>query len=794
MIPILFPKSETAFTNNGLGRLSDCISCEVVEERNGVYECEFTYPITGAHYSDIKEGYIVYVTHDEQGDRQPFVIYRRSAPMNGIVTFYAHHVSYKLNNVILKPMTAASVAQAFSRFENNSITGNPFTFWTDKASSGTLTVERPTAIRTVLGGTEGSILDVFGGGEYEFDKYLVRLYQNRGADNGVTIRYGKNLMDITAVYDTLDLYNAVVPFWMDTDGNVVYGGVVSSGKGIETVEFWTNESYAVITDENGNGIQFGYVETDVLPLDLSQEFDEQPTVEQLEARAATILNGNKPWLPKENITVDFVALWQTEEYENIAPLERVRLCDTVTVYYPALNVNVKTKVVSVTWDALLDRYSSIELGEPRTTFAEAMADANKKNTDEAFTEFAGTMDAAIKNATDLITGGMGGHIIFRYDADGKPMEMLVMDTEDESTAVHVLRINVNGIGFSANGVNGTYRSAWTLDGSFVADFITAGTMSANRIQGGTLTLGGANNGNGVLEIVNASGASIGTWDNTGINVTRGNLNMGTSSSFSIPFLSPSGSADNKITIDSTNGYQLNFDNTTTKTTLCVYNGFYNYPPASYTMGNQTYNFRIGDTASGTDWELDVNPCGVRANKTTFSNHVGTNTASIVLDMSGLYVDTQDYLFRYTPKDGRFYCSGTKSRLVGTPDYGDRLLYCYEMPSPVFGDMGEGVISDDGRCYVMIDGVFAETVTLSQYQVFLQKYGAGECYVAERNAAYFVVEGTPGLSFGWELKAKQSDFDQYRLDRPDIAPENRNNTDYGQLAAEYIEDLIGGRTA
>lgn len=131
-------------------------------------------------------------------------------------------------------------------------------------------------------------------------------------------------------------------------------------------------------------------------------------------------------------------------------------------------------------------------------------------------------------------------------------------------------------------------------------------------------------------------------------------------------------------------------------------------------------------------------------------------------------------------------AGTKSREAETEDYGSRLLYCYETASPMFGDVGEGVIGEDGKAYIAIDPIFSETVNLSQYQVFLQKYGEGEAYVSERNPSYFVVSGTAGLSFGWELKAKQKDYEQQRLD------EDRTfgaaQTAYGEYGAWHIQDV------
>lgn len=512
MIPVIFDSSETIYTSNGLGRLTDCISCLVTEERNGIYECEFTYPITGVNYEYIQEGNVIVVSHDEQKDRQPFVIYRISRPISGVVTVNAHHVSYELANVVVSPFSAVSVTDAFNSIVNHSMTPNNFTFWTDKASAGTMDVLVPTVCKSLLGGMKGSILDSFGGGEYEWDGYTVKLYADRGNDNGVTIRYGKNLTNVIAERDVLGLYNAVIPYWKDSENTVVYGGIVVGSGGILKTGIWTDENNVHITDENNTDIEFVYAVPQATTLDLSGEFENQPTVQELETRALAILNSNRPWIPKDNIKVDFVALWQTEEYENIAPLERVQLCDTVSVYYPELGVDVKTKVIKVVWDALLERYDSIELGEAQTSFAQVIT----SETTEVMEQNVSMMDAAIQHATKLITGGLGGHIVFLYDANGKPTDMLVMDTEDVSTAVNVLRINVNGIGFSSNGVAGPFNSAWTLDGAFVADWITAGTMQANRIKGGTLTLGGAGNGNGVIVVYNSSGTEIGRWDNSGM--------------------------------------------------------------------------------------------------------------------------------------------------------------------------------------------------------------------------------------------------------------------------------------
>lgn len=129
-------------------------------------------------------------------------------------------------------------------------------------------------------------------------------------------------------------------------------------------------------------------------------------------------------------------------------------------------------------------------------------------------------------------------------------------------------------------------------------------------------------------------------------------------------------------------------------------------------------------------------------------------------------------------------SGTKSRTARTKNYSDRDLYCYEMPTPIFGDLGEATIDSSGKCYVFIEDIFGETIDKSiQYQVFCQKYGNGDLWVSERNEDYFVVEGTPNLKFAWEIKCVQNGFDTLRLE-PYVAQEKEQSKEY------FMEELVG----
>lgn len=501
MIPILYNSDETQFTSNGIGRLAECTSCKVTEVRNGEYECEFTYPITGKYYDAIQPGIIISCTHDDHGDRQPFIIYSKSAPMDGRVTFNAHHKTYLLNHVALNAMTAESVAAAFDAFKQQGIPSNPFDFWTDVTTPGTFRLDVPSSVRGVLGGVSGSILDVYGG-EYEWDNMTVKLHAHRGQNSGVTIRYGKNLVDIDQNVDYADVHNAVFPYW--------YSDVEDGGGVLVTLP----ELY--VTAE-------GVTDPLITILDLSERWEEAPTVDQLRTAANAYLRNNRPWNPKENIKISFVQLWQTEDYKDVAALQRLSLCDRVNVYYPELGITVEDiEIIRTVYDVLKDRYDEMELGEARAT----LTDTVMESVDTAISKMLQrvvnftALERSIAEATEKITGGAGGVFKWKFNANGEPIELLVLDTGDESTAVNVWRWNSGGLGHSSNGYDGPYDDlAITMDGKINASAIATGTMLANYIKGGVLTLGGSGENAGELIMLDISGDRMGRWSRNGFFTT-----------------------------------------------------------------------------------------------------------------------------------------------------------------------------------------------------------------------------------------------------------------------------------
>ena len=355
MIPILYENTETAFTSNGIHRLIDCISCTVVEERNGIYECDFEYSTNGQYFDEITCGRIIGVEHDESGGIQPFDIVSYSRPINGIVTFHAVHISYRQCALTVSGTNINSLADAFTML-GNAEPSNPFTYWTDKTSSGYLASGDgiPHSVRSILGGMEGSILDAYGG-EYEWDTWTVKLWAARGSLKDFTIRYGANMTDYNEDTDYNDTYNSVIPYWVGQDAN--------------------GDPLIIIGDRQSSGHSTFNGTDRCIPLDVTDKFDANdgtPTKAQVEAEGLAYLTANNTYLPAQTLKVDFLRLSDFPEYSQFEVLQKCKLCDTINVFFPQYNVSGTFKIVKTEYDVLRDRYESLELGTLSISLATAL--------------------------------------------------------------------------------------------------------------------------------------------------------------------------------------------------------------------------------------------------------------------------------------------------------------------------------------------------------------------------------------------------------------------------------------
>lgn len=350
MIPILYENNETAFTSNGLGRLRDCISAVVTEERNSIYELDFQYPVDGANFDLIKCGRIVGVVHNDSDDVQPFDIVSMTRPINGIVTFHCVHVSYRQSKLTVSGTNINSLAGALAMLKNAQ-PSNPFNYWTNMNSTGLFPAADgvPRSVRQMLGGMEGSILDTYGG-EYEWDKWTVKLWGARGQVLDLTIRYGLNLMAYDEEIDYSETYTACIPFWVGGDNSdiVVKGNKVSTG----VVPYDGREA--------------------CIPLNLTDKFESQPTAQQLENLAANLMNTGRVFLPTQSITVEFARLQDSEDYTSYADLMQCGLCDSINVVFPMYETSARFKIVKTVYDVLAERFTKMELGSLSKTLSDAL--------------------------------------------------------------------------------------------------------------------------------------------------------------------------------------------------------------------------------------------------------------------------------------------------------------------------------------------------------------------------------------------------------------------------------------
>ena len=451
MIPVLYETMTegTVPTHYGLGPLTDCLRCEVGEERNGKYELVLEYAADGIHADDIQVNRFIMAKPNFTDNPQIFRIYKVSKTMNGKFTVNAQHISYDLSGKVISTGTAGSCTAACLLLEASA--GN-FTITTDKTVSADFVIKEPSSVRSWFGGKQGSLLDVYGTAEWYYDNYACSLKLNRGMDRGVQIRYGKNLTALSQEIDMSNLCTGVIPYYIDDETNTkVVGAKVSTG--------------LVLDVDRDQAVDFS---SDVDPESAT------PIATQLATLASNYITNNIFTRVFSSITLDFVQMGELKD--------RVDLCDTVHIFFEPLGISVALKCVATVWDVLQERYIQTTFGDSRNSIADTIV-----NQQQAIKETVDNVSTAIERATDLITGNLGGYVVMHdTNADGKPDEILIMDTEDINTAVNVIRMNQAGIGLSTTGYAGPYTTAVTSSG-IVADVITTGVLNASLIKAGVIS-------------------------------------------------------------------------------------------------------------------------------------------------------------------------------------------------------------------------------------------------------------------------------------------------------------------
>ena len=476
MIPILYEAKTSDFTGNGTGFLKDATECMVKEVRNGTFELTLKYPENGVYADKLTEDAIIKAKPNNKDNDQLFRIYKSGKTIAGVNTFYAEHISYELNsNPICQPVIEGkNPQQAIEQVLSQAAVPNNYTAWSDIQTRNSTGVDDVISVRKMLGGVEGSILDTWGG-EYQFDNFTIKLWKSRGKDTGETIRYGKNLITAEQEKNIANTVTAIFPY--------------ARYKKDETSEeeILVKLSEGIIKTPNADR----YARLKCEPVDFSDKFKDGVVItEDMLRKVATAYAQSGIDEPSISIKASFQDMNKIKGNENLATFNSIDLCDIVTVIIEKLDIDVKAKVVSYTYNVLKERAEKVEIGETRTNLTKQITAESKEQADRIIktATFSEKLEASLKqrlaDATAAITGNSGGYVVL-YPPEN-PQEIFVMDTPDTKTAKNVWRWNKAGLGHSSNGVNGPFNVAIQQDGTIIADFIGAGELDGMLIKAGTV--------------------------------------------------------------------------------------------------------------------------------------------------------------------------------------------------------------------------------------------------------------------------------------------------------------------
>ncbi len=475
MIPILYTASETDFTTNGIGLLTDAVSCTVTEERNGAYEATLIYPAKGHLAEYIAEDAIIKAKANDTDEPQLFRIYKSGKQIGSNTTWNAEHISYELtgNPVERFSISGVNAEQALNRLLAAAVFKHKYTATSNITTVNKTSIADVVSVRKALGGVEGSILDTWGG-EYHFNNYRIELLKARGTDNGVTIEYGKNLTDAKQERNIANIVTAIFP----------YAKYTPEGK--------ENAVYVSLKEKtlvHAGAADYAYKRCEIVDFSSEWESGTIITEDMLRAKAEAYLEKISTE-PDINITLSYAQLKKTKDYKNIQVMESVALCDTVTVRIDKLQIEATAKIVKAKYDSLKERYDTMEIGSVRTNLTKQLTatqqevtESIKKNQTRA-EQIKKQIEQTIVDVTAAITGNSGGYVVLYPEKN--PQEIYILDQPELSKAKNVWRWNLAGLGHSSTGVNGKFTTAITADGQIVANFITAGELTGTVLKAGTV--------------------------------------------------------------------------------------------------------------------------------------------------------------------------------------------------------------------------------------------------------------------------------------------------------------------
>ncbi len=462
---ILYKKSERQFLSNGLGRLDKhAFDDKVREELNGIYKLEFTYPIHAPHSKDIKNDNIVRATVPD--GEQPFFI-SRIVKKDGYLRVTAYHLFYRLIWQLIEDINIVNLngQAALNRVLENT----EFTAVSDIAQTRNIRIVRYNVVEAILNPSKDNTLLSRFGGELKRDRLTVMLMNRIGRtyeNNPVEIRYAKNLLSYEADIDSTNVATRVMPVGFD---------------GLLLPEKYVVKPGADPTDYKTIKVEYSNIQAISNP-DNPKE-GELPLTDAYEALRQAVLSDfeNGKFDLKASYQVKFQELSTTEEYKNKSVLEKVYLGDEIKVIHTDEDLQILSRVVAYEWSPIRKEYEEVELGSHIETFSDIRPtlDIIAGKVEQYKTDW----EKNVEEITDILTTALGGHVLKRTG------ELLIMDTDDPETATKVWRWNLNGLGYSNNGINGPYETAITMDGRIIAKFVYALNLSSISADLGTVTAG-----------------------------------------------------------------------------------------------------------------------------------------------------------------------------------------------------------------------------------------------------------------------------------------------------------------
>lgn len=370
--PILFDASESEFKTNGIGVLSDAVQCYVIEELNGIFELNMVYPQSGRYIKEIQNECIIYADASIELGFQPFRICRITKLLNGLINVYARHISYDLCGVQLPPFETLGSQDGMEKVKQYSTIENEYYFSTTMQSNITFSTKEPRSVRSYLLNPKDSFLSTYGG-EFTFDKHLVRHHSARGSDKGFRVKYGVNLIDLNQEENIEEMYTGIYPYYKNGDIFMDLTGTYNLSKSYEIDDETLSQK---IIYAGGN-----FQKQKIKSVDLSDQFKDQdsdPTSDQLLSAARTYMSDQKIGVPSVSIEIQFENLSRFLEYKDIPASYDVFLGDTVSVLFVKIGISAKARTNRIEYDSLLHKIKSITVGDVKKGISDTIITAFNK--------------------------------------------------------------------------------------------------------------------------------------------------------------------------------------------------------------------------------------------------------------------------------------------------------------------------------------------------------------------------------------------------------------------------------